>query len=155
MAASAWVLCLGPDGLTHSWMAGLQADPGWPDGLGLHGLSLPIAVAPEADSVIGLLRASAEPAGAPLSVLLLSPQAEGAWPVSLAWRQALAHLNWPHAVLTGDARQQVQLALQMVRHDLARARRRSETNHAPRWRWVCADCDDGECEQHWLPGAGA
>lgn len=25
----------------------------------------------------------------------------------------------------------------------------------PRWRWVCPNCDDGECEAHALQGAGA
>jgi hypothetical protein len=154
MAASAWVLCLGPDGLTHSLMAGLQSDPGWPEGLGLNLLSLPVVVAPEAEPAVGRLQACVDAAGPPLSVLLLSPQAKATCPITLAWRQALAQLNWPHAVLTGDTLQQGLLALQVVRHAMARAQRLPEADQAPRWRWVCTDCDDGDCEQDWLPGAG-
>lgn len=72
-------------------------------------------------------------------------------PVDTLVRQALARMQAAYAVVTGQGEARTALALSLIEHELERPRRLAEQAQRPRWRWVCADCDDGECEQHWLP----
>ena len=72
-------------------------------------------------------------------------------PVDRLVRQALIDAGQPFGVVAGQGDQRLRHALAMVDHMLdapARARRREAS---PRWRAVCAHCDDdAACEQHWL-----
>lgn len=72
-------------------------------------------------------------------------------PVDTLVRQALGRMQAAYAVVTGQGEARTALALSLIEHELERPRRQAEQSLRPRWRWVCADCDDGECEQHWLP----
>lgn len=67
-------------------------------------------------------------------------------------RQALQEAGQPYAVVAGHGIARVEHALSII--DLwldepARQTRRA-TTAGSRWRWFCDNCDDGECEQHWL-----
>ncbi len=81
-------------------------------------------------------------------------------PVDRLVRQALIDASQPFGIVAGQGDQRLRHALAMVDHMLdapARVRRNSATGAtgvagtAPRWRAVCAHCDDdAACEQHWL-----
>lgn len=67
-------------------------------------------------------------------------------------RQALQDAGQAYAVVAGHGIARVEHALSIIDHWLdepARQTRRA-TTAGPRWRWFCDNCDDGECEQHWL-----
>ncbi|MBI2732116.1 MAG: hypothetical protein HYX44_02020, partial [Aquabacterium sp.] len=42
-------------------------------------------------------------------------------------------------------------ALSVIEHLLDEPARQQRNQGGTRWRWFCDNCDDGECEQHWLP----
>lgn len=73
-------------------------------------------------------------------------------PVDTLIRQALARMEAPYAVVQGQGADRVEQALAMVQHVLDQPHRLAQAGSGrPRWRWICADCDDGDCEQHRLP----
>lgn len=67
-----------------------------------------------------------------------------------ALRQVLQKLALPFAVVAGVGRARVDHALAVIEHQLDQAQREMRAAQSPRWRWFCDNCDDGECEQHWL-----
>lgn len=81
-------------------------------------------------------------------------------PVDRLVRQALMNAGQPFGIVAGQGDQRLRHALAMVEHMLdspARVRRHTtagaDTGEGalPRWRAVCAHCDDdASCEQHWL-----
>lgn len=80
--------------------------------------------------------------------------------VDAALRAALQRAALPHAVVMGLGDRRVGQALSVIDHLLEAPERAARAARAPRWRWYCDNCDDGECEQHWLTrarldGAGA
>jgi len=76
-------------------------------------------------------------------------------PVDALVRAALWRMQAAHAVVTGQGEARVAQALALIVHELDGPRRAALQASQPRWRWVCPDCDDGECEQHWLPRSSA
>lgn len=76
-------------------------------------------------------------------------------PVDTLVRQALHRADVPYAVVAGLGVARVQRALEAVEHLLDAPARQARAGQGTRWRWFCENCDDGECEQHWLPrGSG-
>jgi nicotinamide riboside kinase len=71
-----------------------------------------------------------------------------------ALRQALTSAALPYTVVYGQGSHRVAQAMAAVQGVMNAP---VATPSAARWRWVCADCDDGDCErdhQHrWLPRA--
>jgi nicotinamide riboside kinase len=57
-------------------------------------------------------------------------------------------------VVAGSGPSRLNHALAAVEHLLDASARQLRIKDRPRWRWVCARCDDGECEQHWLARRG-
>jgi hypothetical protein len=151
------VLLVGHPGLTVCLSQALNASADWPQGLRLVNLG-DQATSPSGGEAQALAawRADGQVGRTPLCTLLASSAQGGVDHVTCtqAWREALAAAGWPHAVLHGDAVAQQAAALAVVLHAWARAQRGPESGSARKWRWVCEDCDDGDCEQHWLPGAG-
>lgn len=74
-------------------------------------------------------------------------------PVDTLVRQALQRAGMPYAVVAGVGVARVQRALEAVEHLLDAPARQARAGQGTRWRWFCENCDDGECEQHWLPRA--
>lgn len=74
-------------------------------------------------------------------------------PVDTLVRQALQRTGAPYAVVAGVGVARVQRALEAVEHLLDTPARQARAGQGTRWRWFCENCDDGECEQHWLPRA--
>lgn len=72
-------------------------------------------------------------------------------PVDDLLRQALLRAAVPFAVVGGQGVARIDQALGMIDHLLNEPQRRERAAAGPRWRWFCDNCDDGECEQHWLP----
>ncbi|MFZ4551927.1 MAG: AAA family ATPase [Aquabacterium sp.] len=73
-------------------------------------------------------------------------------PVDALIRQALMANGLSFQVVAGTGVARVNHALSAVEH-LITAAQRSPTQAVPgrsTWRWFCDNCDDGECEQHWL-----
>lgn len=73
-------------------------------------------------------------------------------------RAALQGAGLSYAVVAGHGIARIEHALSLIDHLLdepARQQRmrqaQSAGSAATRWRWFCDNCDDGECEQHWLP----
>lgn len=58
-----------------------------------------------------------------------------------------------HALVMGKGLRRQANALSCIEHLLNEPARRKRQSGATRWRWVCDNCDDGECEQHWLTRA--
>lgn len=74
-------------------------------------------------------------------------------PVDNLVRQSLQRMGVPYAVVAGVGVARVQRALEAVEHLLDAPARQAKAGQGTRWRWFCENCDDGECEQHWLPRA--
>jgi len=74
-------------------------------------------------------------------------------PVDGLLRQALMQARLPFAVVAGQGAHRLDQALLTVQQALTATERARDQAMRPRWRWVCDKCDDGECEQHWLPRA--
>ncbi len=72
-------------------------------------------------------------------------------PVDTLIRGALIRHGLSFTVVSGQGQARWQGALDAVRHWLDAPDRARRTADQPRWRWVCEDCDDGECEQHSAP----
>jgi nicotinamide riboside kinase len=72
-------------------------------------------------------------------------------PVDALLRGALAQAGLPFAVVSGEGEARTAHALGAVCHALSQATR--PRDGAARWRWQCPDCDDGDCERHWLTQA--
>lgn len=73
-------------------------------------------------------------------------------PVDTRLRRVLADAGLPHAVVYGHGPARLAHALQCIEHVLDAPARAARVAGAPRWRWLCDNCDDAECEQHWLGG---
>lgn len=74
-------------------------------------------------------------------------------PVDDLIRQALQRMGVGFGVVAGQGETRTARGLSLVTHLLdAPARARRVADVAP-WRWLCERCDDGDCEQHWLPRA--
>ncbi len=133
---AAWVWCLGPkDALQALHAIGLTG-PAWPEGVSWVAASAWPSALPEG--------------GQPLTCILIEPG-------EADWRRQLDRLGWPYAVLqAGDAALPAHIRA-VVDHAWARAQAAAQDlalgvagRRAPRWRWVCPDCDDAECERHGL-----
>lgn len=74
-------------------------------------------------------------------------------PVDAALRKVLLREGLPHAVIYGQGEHRTSQALAAVEAWLTRQEVKVEQPTQSRWRWVCERCDDGDCEQHWLPRA--
>jgi nicotinamide riboside kinase len=72
-------------------------------------------------------------------------------PVDALIRAALQSGGQPYALVAGVGIARVQHALSSIEHLLDAPARQARAASSPRWRWFCDNCDDGECEQHWLP----
>ena len=69
-----------------------------------------------------------------------------------AIRTALQRMGAPFAVVAGqEGAARIQHALAAIEHLLDAPARQARAAASPRWKWFCENCDDGECEQHWLP----
>jgi hypothetical protein len=66
-------------------------------------------------------------------------------------RQHLHAQALPYVVVAGQRVSRLQHALAAVEHLIDGPTRKAQGAGKPRWRWFCDNCDDGECEQHWLP----
>jgi hypothetical protein len=139
---SRWALCLGAADPVDDLLRMLPMRSDWPVGLVL-GQALPDG-AGLPDHAAG--RVVDVPPTLPLVTLLIEP-------ASPHWRAELDRRSWPYAILQSDQGSLLDLAAAVILHAWARAAQSEEARGAPRWRWVCADCDDGDCERHWLAGA--
>jgi nicotinamide riboside kinase len=74
-------------------------------------------------------------------------------PVDTLIRQRLGDAGLPYSVVAGQGPHRLQQALATVRQALTATQRARDNAQRPRWRWICEKCDDGDCEQHWLPRA--
>jgi len=74
-------------------------------------------------------------------------------PVDALIRSALQRIDQPYAIVAGQGVLRIQHALSAIEHLLDAPQRQARAAMSPRWRWFCDNCDDGECEQHWLPRA--
>jgi nicotinamide riboside kinase len=74
-------------------------------------------------------------------------------PVDALIRSALQRIGQPYAIVAGQGVARIQHALSAIEHLLDTPTRELRAASSPRWRWFCDNCDDGECEQHWLPRA--
>ena len=74
-------------------------------------------------------------------------------PVDALIRQTLSAAGLSHSVVQGKGDARWQSALAAVDHALLVAQANASGQPRKPWRWVCEKCDDGDCEQHWLPGA--
>lgn len=79
------------------------------------------------------------------------PQVRAA--VDTCLRRLLQEGGVPHALVMGRGLKRQANALSCIEHLLAEPVRRQRQGGASRWRWFCDNCDDGECEQHWLSRA--
>lgn len=74
-------------------------------------------------------------------------------PVDNLIRHHLVQAQLPFSVVAGRGDHRLQLALASARQAMTAEQRARDNASKPRWRWVCDKCDDGDCEQHWLPRA--
>lgn len=81
------------------------------------------------------------------------PQVRAA--VDTCLRGLLQQGGVPHALVMGKGLRRQANALASIEHLLAAPVRRERQAGASRWRWFCDNCDDGECEQHWLTRAAS
>ena len=73
--------------------------------------------------------------------------------VDACLRRLLQGGGVPHALVMGKGLRRQANALSSIEHLLSAPARRQRQGGASRWRWYCDNCDDGECEQHWLTRA--
>lgn len=73
--------------------------------------------------------------------------------VDTCLRRLLQEGGVPHALVMGKGLRRQANALSCIEHLLGEPARRQRQAGASRWRWFCDNCDDGECEQHWLTRA--
>ncbi len=73
-------------------------------------------------------------------------------PVDDMIRRALHEDRQPYSVVSGRGTDRLRSALGAFDRLLDRRAASSSDAGTGRWRWVCPDCDDGDCERHWLPG---
>ena len=74
-------------------------------------------------------------------------------PVDNLIRQHLVSTRLAFSVVAGQGAHRLDQALLALRQSRSAAQRAKDHAGRPRWRWVCEKCDDGDCEQHWLPRA--
>ncbi len=70
--------------------------------------------------------------------------------VDTCLRRLLQEGGVPHALVMGKGLRRQANALSCIEHLLNEPARRQRLAGSSRWRWFCDNCDDGECEQHWL-----
>lgn len=75
--------------------------------------------------------------------------------VDTCLRRLLQEGGVPHALVMGKGLRRQANALSCIEHLLGEPARRQRQAGASRWRWFCDNCDDGECEQHWLTRAAS
>lgn len=75
--------------------------------------------------------------------------------VDTCLRRLLQEGGVPHALVMGKGLRRQDNALSCIEHLLNEPARRQKQSGASRWRWFCDNCDDGECEQHWLTRAAS
>lgn len=75
--------------------------------------------------------------------------------VDACLRRVLQQAGVPHALVMGKGLRRQANALSSIEHLLDAPARRQRQAGASRWRWFCDNCDDGECEQHWLTRAAS
>lgn len=76
-------------------------------------------------------------------------------PVDDLIRHALHAGQLPYSVVSGQGPTRLRNALNAFDRMQALRDEPSSDGGTGRWRWVCPDCDDGDCERHWLPQASA
>jgi len=72
-------------------------------------------------------------------------------PVDDLIRQALQRMGVGYGVVAGQGDTRAERGLSLVTHLLDESARVRRSAGPSTWRWVCERCDDGDCEQHWLP----
>ena len=72
-------------------------------------------------------------------------------PVDNLIRAALHRIGQPFNLVGGQGGDRVEHALSSIDYMLDTSERLRRAASSPRWRWLCDKCDDGDCEQHWLP----
>lgn len=72
-------------------------------------------------------------------------------PVDQLIRQALHGMALPFAVVAGQGEVRLRHGLSLIEHLLNAPERAMRAEGTPHWRWICERCDDGACEQHWMP----
>lgn len=70
--------------------------------------------------------------------------------VDACLRRLLQQGGLPHALVMGKGLRRQANALSSIEHLLSAPTRTQRQAGGSRWRWFCDNCDDGECEQHWL-----
>lgn len=70
--------------------------------------------------------------------------------VDACLRRVLQQGGVAHALVMGKGLRRQSNALSSIEHLLDAPARRQRQAGSSRWRWFCDNCDDGECEQHWL-----
>lgn len=75
--------------------------------------------------------------------------------VDTCLRRLLQQGGVPHALVMGKGLRRQANALSSIEHLLSAPTRSQRQAGGSRWRWFCDNCDDGECEQHWLTRAVA
>jgi nicotinamide riboside kinase len=76
-------------------------------------------------------------------------------PVDAIIRRKLVMHAQHFAVVGGQGAARLTSGMQCVQHWLSAPERAARQASQPRWRWVCEDCDDGDCEQHTVAPGGA
>lgn len=75
--------------------------------------------------------------------------------VDTCLRRLLQEGGVAHALVMGKGLRRQANALSSIEHLLDAPARRQRQAGSSRWRWFCDNCDDGECEQHWLTRAAS
>lgn len=142
------VRCLAPEAFRAAWMAALRAHAQWPTGLSVvdGGGAAGGEDGDEAPWLTVLWDAPASLAS-PALVVDATSTADVDWAnAASAWRAAMDAAGDRYVVLpVSDLSAAVDMAVSAVVHAWARAQQAPQSG---RWRWVCADCDDADCERH-------
>jgi hypothetical protein len=98
--------------------------------------------------------------GSFMTLLLAAPPGAGQWhdvsgqisahALEGHLRKAMFKQGVPYTPVWGQGSARVDQALAVVAHALDESSRLARSAAAPRWRWVCQDCDDGACEHESL-----